>query len=137
MVGKLSVRFFSSGLAAVLGLAVALTASPVDLSAQCSGCVWTGTGAECGLMGGEWRCSGSYDGWCEPCAWVEVARTQLDGSIHAPQLRRLGEVFAGAEELVRGVTVVRSSCSGIITERYFTDEAAEAVRTNTARLRFG
>jgi hypothetical protein len=119
------------------GLAVASLVSPLQASAQCSGCTWTGRGNECGLMGAEPRCQGSYDGWCEPCPWFAEAPLAPDGSIHIPRLGTPGDLWAKGSELTTGVAVVRSACSGIITERYFTDEAAAKARASTARLTFG
>jgi hypothetical protein len=135
-----SSKTFSVAFGLALTMVVTSSLTPGDLAAQCSGCK-TIQGAEaCGEPTPDPDCSGSYQGKCSDCYFFYAsvpAHLTPDGALLVLKSEAVDAVAQEmAEELAPGVTVLRSACNGVITERYFTEEAASRARRLTARLVF-
>lgn len=132
------------GAAVALALAMMIVTSvtPTEVAAQCSGCVFTGSGQECGEPSSDDRCEGGNGKWCAPCGdqYASVPTDLgLDGTFLAPLTTvslLSDDIGPWGETLSPGVTVLRSACSGVITSRHYTDEAAKRARRATAALAF-
>lgn len=124
--------FLALGLTLLLGA----LATPKSVEAQCSGCRFHLGSWVCGDPQSEEKCQGASGYECEGCEneYADVPfNLTPDGSLH----RLATESDAEAWDLYHtspGVRVLRSACSGFITDRYYTKEAAARVRRATAIL---
>lgn len=123
---------------ALVFLFLVTIAAPSDAAAQCSGCKFTGSELECGDPSESYRCEGGSHGWCAPCGWAYAAvpaDLSPAGTLFAPPAATKDWSELGME-LSPGVSVLRSACSGAITDRFYTEEAAARARAVTATLVF-
>lgn len=119
----------------------ALLATPVSLEAQCSYCAETSPGVEeCGYPTGSDsdRCEGGTGTECFECQWFASMPSDLapDGSLAGADSGTPEAVAFADEQLSDGVSVLRSVCSGAITDRHYTEEAARRARHETRTLVF-
>lgn len=136
-------KSFLSGLGmlgSAFAVAAALTLLPANLEAQCSGCRYIGGGqAVCGDPEVEDRCDGASSGYCSPCGWAYAAvpaQLTADGGLYTPGSQSFDALAVAGEYLSAGVTVMRNACSGAITGRHYTEEAAVRAREVTSALVF-
>lgn len=125
----------------VLTAVTVLLATPASLEAQCSFCGQTSPGVEeCGYPTGEDtdRCEGGTGTECFGCPWFASMPSDLapDGSLAGADSAPPEAVALAGEQLSDGVSVLRSVCSGAITDRYYTEEAARQARHETRTLVF-
>lgn len=136
---SVSSRPFAAALALIA--LTALLATPASLEAQCAYCGETSPGVwECGYPNGadEDRCEGGTGIECFACRWFVSTPSDLapDGSLAGVASAAPENVLVAGEQLSHGVSVLRSACSGVITDRYYTEEAVRRARQETRTLVF-
>jgi hypothetical protein len=137
--GSFSAHYLTAVLASTAVMVV--LATPVSVEAQCAYCKETSENVwECGAPTGslEDRCEGGTGSECFGCPWFASLASDLspDGSLLGAGSATPGAVAFAAEELLPGVSVLRSTCNRAITDRLYTEEAAQRARQETRTLAF-
>lgn len=130
------------GFVAALGLVIVTMwlVTPAELEAQaCSYCGESSPNVfECGYPEGEpeERCQGGTGETCFDCDWFASVPSDLapDGSLYRTGPASAEQVVLTGEQLSPGIFVLRSECSGAITNRLYTEGAAVRARQLSAVL---